>query len=116
MARNEHPDEDQTPQPGNAESQVAEAAGLTEGELRAIRSDTGDHFSAGHEGVVKVWEASVDGQTWLAGEKEREAEIKAENEKVEASQKDDEERRKTLEKALDKARAASKKAVQKQDK
>lgn len=80
------PDTD-APQSGRQDATVAEAAGITEGELKALRSDAGLNQSAGHEANVLAWEASPAGQQFLAQEKERQEQVKRENKEAEESAK-----------------------------
>lgn len=51
--------------------QAAAAAGISEGEVKALRDDAGVNFSAGHQANIQTWEASEQGQEFLKAQKER---------------------------------------------
>lgn len=57
---------------------VANDAGLSEGEYRALRDDAGVNQSAGLDDNTVVWEASPAGKVFLKGEGDRQKAIKAE--------------------------------------
>lgn len=72
-----------TPDPNattSADVQAAEAAGITEGEFKALRDEAGLNQSAGHMANIGSWEASAQGQEWLEGEDDR---VKANEEEAE---------------------------------
>lgn len=98
---------------GNQDTFIADAAGLTEGEVRALRDNAGLNKLAGHQANVQAWEASPAGQAWLADESEREKQAKAEDEANEASAKERSAAVEEYEKAVEKGRAAAKKAAKK---
>jgi flagellar biosynthesis/type III secretory pathway protein FliH len=104
-------DDDAPTSIGNQDTQVAEAAGLTEGDVKALRSDAGLNQLPGHESNVQAWEASVEGQQWLADEKQREEAIEAETKAVEASAKEAEGPVKRYQEAVEKGRSQAKKAA-----
>jgi hypothetical protein len=56
----------------SAETQVAAALGVSEGEVKALRYEAGLDQLAGHEANVHAWEASAQGQEFLKTEKDRE--------------------------------------------
>lgn len=55
----------------SADVQAADAAGVSEGEVKALRSDAGLNQGAGHEANIGAWEASADGQAFLDTEGDR---------------------------------------------
>lgn len=57
------------------EVQVAVANDISEGEVKALRSDAGLDQLAGHEANVHAWEASAAGKEFLKGEKDRQKAI-----------------------------------------
>jgi hypothetical protein len=73
-----------TPDPSataSADVYVAEKAGLSEGDIKALRDDAGLNQSAGHDMDIHSWEATPAGQEFVKGERDRvkatEAEAKA---------------------------------------
>lgn len=54
-----------------ADTAVAEAAGITEGEVKALRDDAGVNQLAGNEANTLSWESTPAGQEFLKGEKDR---------------------------------------------
>ena len=57
--------------------QAADKAGVSEGDIKALRDESGLNQSAGHEANVAAWEASDEGKAFLATEKDRNKEAKA---------------------------------------
>lgn len=104
-------EKDAQPGVGNQDTQIAEAAGLSEGDVKGLRLDAGLDQLAGHEGNVLAWEASQEGQAWLAGEDERQKQVEAENEAVEASLKETEKPVEEYKKAVEAGRKQAKKAA-----
>ena len=70
---------------GSGDDAAAERAGMSEGELRALRDDAGINLLPGHEGTVHQWENSPEGKEWLEGAKKREEAEKKATEAAEAS-------------------------------
>lgn len=62
----------------SADVQAAEAAGITEGEIKALRDDAGVNQSAGHESDIHAWAQSTAGKAFKDSEKERKDAAKAE--------------------------------------
>lgn len=62
----------------SADSVVADKAGLTEGEVKALRYEAGLNQLAGNEANTLSWESSPAGQEFLKGEKDRQKEAKDE--------------------------------------
>lgn len=61
----------------SADEQAAEALGVGEGEIRALRDDAGVNQSAGFAHTL-TWEASEGGKAYLADEDKRQKAIKDE--------------------------------------
>lgn len=63
-----------TPSPEStdtADTALAKAAGITEGEVKALRDDAGLNQSAGHESDIHAWAASPAGKAFKDGEDDR---------------------------------------------
>lgn len=77
MAENQKNDEKTNPGTPDAsatntpDTQVAEKAGITEGEVKRLRNEAGLNQLAGNEANTSAWEASPEGQEYLKGEKDR---------------------------------------------
>lgn len=54
-----------------ADVQAADAAGISEGEVKALRADAGLNELAGHQANITVWANSDAGKQFLADEKDR---------------------------------------------
>lgn len=61
-----------------ADTALAEAAGISEGDVKALRDDAGLDQMAGHEGDIHAWAISPAGKAWAEGEKDREKAAKDE--------------------------------------
>lgn len=55
----------------STDSQVAAKAGLSEGEVKALRDDAGLNGLAGHGANLAAWEATEAGKEFVKGEKDR---------------------------------------------
>lgn len=88
----------------NTTAEAAENAGLAEGELRQLRSDAGVNLLAGHEGNIAAWEASAEGQAWLADEPERQKQVEEENKENEKRAEEIDEPTRKYHEALDRGR------------
>lgn len=86
------------------DANVADAAGITEAEFKALRSNAGLNQLAGHEANVHAWEASPDGQAWLADEDKRQEQVKKENEEAEKASDEADEAMQAYNDAIDKGR------------
>lgn len=70
-----------TPDPNtfaSADVQVANAAGLSEGEVKALRDDAGVNQLPGNEANTLSWQATAAGKEYLDGEKDRQKKYKDE--------------------------------------
>lgn len=105
-------DEDDAPaaESGGQDARVAAAAGLTEGELRELRSNAAVNLLAGHESNVLAWESTQEGQVFLRSEDDRKKAIEAEVKAVEESSQEVEENQRKYDEAVKSARST---AVQK---
>ena len=102
---------DTTTGPGNQDTQVAEAAGITEGEVKRLRYEADLNKSAGHEANIHAWEASQAGQEWLATEDDRQKQIEDERKEAEESANQTDEKVERYRNAVEEGRkAASKRA------
>lgn len=54
-----------------SDTQVAEEAGITEGEMHALRDDAGLNQLAGHDMDIHAWSESPQGKEWAEGEDDR---------------------------------------------
>lgn len=63
---------------------VAENAGITEGEVKALRDDAGLNRLAGHEADIHAYSLTPEGKEYLSKEKERQAAAKEEAKKYDA--------------------------------
>jgi hypothetical protein len=86
MAETKKQDEGQKTNPGTpdaestdtADTAAAKAAGLTEGDIKALRDDAGLNQTAGHTGDILQWEQSPAGEEFKKGEKDRQKAAKEE--------------------------------------
>lgn len=81
-----------TPDPAatdTADTATARAAGISEGDVKALRDDAGLNQLPGHEANVHAWENSPAGKAWLKGEKDREKAAKNEAKQYEEQVNDD---------------------------
>lgn len=62
----------------SADLAVAEAAGISEGDVKALRDDAGLNQSAGHESDIHAWAITEAGKEFAKGEKDRVKEAEAE--------------------------------------
>lgn len=73
---------------GATDAESGAAVDLSEGEIKALRSDAGLNQSAGHEANVHAWEVTQGGQEYLRGEKDRLKAIKDEAKVLQAMTND----------------------------
>lgn len=99
---------DDTPKPSKSEVQQAQKDAEQSRVLREIRSDLAG--TSGHTANLAVWENSPEGKAWLAGEKDRQDAIKAEDKRLaearDAAAKAAEEQAKHIPSMKDSAKAA----------
>lgn len=62
----------------SADTALAAAAGISEGEVKALRDEAGLNQLAGHDMDIHAWQVSPAGKTWAEGEKDREKKYKDE--------------------------------------
>jgi hypothetical protein len=62
----------------SADVQLAEKAGITEGEVKALRDEAGLNQSAGHNMDIHAYAVSAQGKEYAEGEKDRQEAYKAE--------------------------------------
>lgn len=70
-----------TPSPeatASADVTVAAAAGISEGDVKALRDDAGLNQSAGHSSDIHAWAITPAGKEFAKGEKDRQAKAKEE--------------------------------------
>lgn len=70
-----------TPSPEATESSdtsLAKNAGISEGDVHALRDDAGLNQLPGHESDIHAWSQSPAGKAYAEGEKDREKQYKAE--------------------------------------
>lgn len=79
MADEKQDPRQQEKQAQQEQKQYEAERGVTEGELRALRSDAGLNLLAGHEGTLGQWENSDDGKKFLEEAEKRDT---AEEEKT----------------------------------
>lgn len=78
------PKKDDDKNPGTAEvaasadTALADKAGISEGEVKALRDDAGLNQSPGHEANVHAYALSPAGKEWAEGEKDRQKAYEAE--------------------------------------